>query len=152
MTGQVGQANLLEPIETASRDEFTALQIERLKWTLHRVYDRVPHYRAKFDAAGVHPDDLKTLADLAKFPFTTKKDLRDSYPFGLFAVPRERDRARPRLLGHHRPADRGRLFPARPRHLGRRDGALDARRRLPARHDGACRLRLRPVHRRPRRA
>jgi phenylacetate-CoA ligase len=89
MTGQAGQASLLEPIETASRDELTALQIERLKWTLHRVYERVPHYRAKFDAAGVHPDDLKTLADLAKFPFTTKKDLRDNYPFGLFAVPTE---------------------------------------------------------------
>jgi len=59
-----------------------------LKWTLNRVYERVPHYRAKFDAAGVHPDDLKTLADLAKFPFTTKKDLRDGYPFGLFAMPR----------------------------------------------------------------
>jgi phenylacetate-CoA ligase len=87
MTGQVGQASVLEPIETASRDELIALQIERLKWTLHRVYDRVPHYRAKFDAAGVHPDDLKTLADLAKFPFTTKKDLRDNYPFALFATP-----------------------------------------------------------------
>ena len=87
MTGQVGQANVLEPIETASRDELIALQIERLKWTLHRVYDRVPHYRAKFDAAGVHPDDLKTLADVAKFPFTTKKDLRDNYPFALFATP-----------------------------------------------------------------
>jgi phenylacetate-CoA ligase len=87
MTGSIPQANLLEPIETASRDELTALQIERLKWTLHRVYDNVPHYRAKFDAFGVHPDDLKTLADLAKFPFTTKKDLRDNYPFGLFASP-----------------------------------------------------------------
>jgi phenylacetate-CoA ligase len=87
MAGSIPQANLLEPIETASRDELTALQIERLKWTLHRVYDNVPHYRAKFDAVGVHPDDLKTLADLAKFPFTTKKDLRDNYPFGLFASP-----------------------------------------------------------------
>lgn len=78
----------LEPIETASRDEISALQLQRLKWTLQHVYHNVPHYRAKFDAAGVHPDDLKTLADLAKFPFTTKADLRDNYPFGLFAVPR----------------------------------------------------------------
>ncbi|MGO4870803.1 MAG: phenylacetate--CoA ligase PaaK [Roseiarcus sp.] len=88
MKGAVSQANLLEPIETASRDELTALQCERLQWTLKRVYDNVPHYRAKFDAAGVHPSDLKNLADLAKFPFTAKKDLRDGYPFGLFAMPR----------------------------------------------------------------
>ncbi|MCX7741964.1 MAG: AMP-binding protein, partial [Tepidimonas sp.] len=80
----------LEPIETASRDEIAALQLERLKWSVRHAYDHVPHYRAKFDAAGVHPDDLKTLADLAKFPFTTKADLRDNYPFGMFAVPRER--------------------------------------------------------------
>jgi phenylacetate-CoA ligase len=78
----------LEPIETASRDEVTALQLNRLRWTLQHAYDNVPHYRAAFDAKGVHPSDLKTLADLAKFPFTTKKDLRDNYPFGLFAVPR----------------------------------------------------------------
>ena len=78
----------LEPIETASRDEITALQVQRLQATLQRAYDKVPHYRNAFTAAGVHPSDLKTLADLAKFPFTTKKDLRDNYPFGLFAVPR----------------------------------------------------------------
>jgi phenylacetate-CoA ligase len=78
----------LEPIETASRDEVTALQLDRLRWTLQHAYEHVPHYRAAFDAKGVHPSDLKTLADLAKFPFTTKKDLRDHYPFGLFAVPR----------------------------------------------------------------
>jgi len=78
----------LDPIETASRDEISALQLQRLKWTLKHAYDNVPHYKQKFDAAGVHPDDLKTLADLAKFPFTTKADLRDNYPFGLFAVPR----------------------------------------------------------------
>ena len=79
----------LERIETASRDELAALQLERMKWSLRHAYDNVPHYRASFDAAGVHPDDLKTLADLAKFPFTDKKTLRDNYPFGLFAVPRE---------------------------------------------------------------
>lgn len=80
----------LEPIERASRDEVAALQLERMRWTLRHVYENVPHYRRKFDAHGVHPDDLKTLADLAKFPFTTKQDLRDNYPFGMFAVPRER--------------------------------------------------------------
>ena len=79
----------LEPIETASRDEITALQLQRLRSTLQRAYDHVPHYRQAFDAKGVHPGDCKQLADLAKFPFTVKKDLRDNYPFGLFAVPRE---------------------------------------------------------------
>jgi phenylacetate-CoA ligase len=77
----------LEPIERASVDELRALQLQRLRWTLNRAYDNVPHYRAAFDAAGVHPDDCKDLADLAKFPFTSKADLRDNYPFGMFAVP-----------------------------------------------------------------
>ncbi|WP_175924406.1 phenylacetate--CoA ligase PaaK [Burkholderia latens] len=77
----------LEPIETASRDELTALQLERLKWSLRHAYEHSPVYRRKFDEAGVHPDDLKTLADLSRFPFTTKSDLRDNYPFGMFAVP-----------------------------------------------------------------
>ncbi len=80
----------LEPIETASRDEIAALQLERLKWTLRRVYDNVPHYWKAFDAAGVNPDDLQSLEDLAKFPFTTKADLRANYPFGMFAVPQEK--------------------------------------------------------------
>lgn len=79
----------LHAIETASRDEIVALQTERLKWTLNHVYRNVPHYRAKFDAAGVHPDDFRELADLARFPFSTKQDLRDNYPYGLFAVPRQ---------------------------------------------------------------
>ncbi|WP_431207217.1 phenylacetate--CoA ligase PaaK [Burkholderia cepacia] len=79
----------LEPIETASRDELTALQLERLKWSLRHAYDHSPVYRRKFDDAGAHPDDLKTLADLSRFPFTTKSDLRDSYPFGMFAVPQD---------------------------------------------------------------
>ncbi|URI11323.1 phenylacetate--CoA ligase [Aquincola tertiaricarbonis] len=79
----------LDPIETASADELQALQLQRLKATLQHAYDHVPHYKAAFDAKGVHPSDCRTLADLAKFPFTTKKDLRDNYPFGLFAVPRE---------------------------------------------------------------
>jgi phenylacetate-CoA ligase len=79
----------LDPIEIASRDEIAALQLERLKRTLRHVYDNVPHYWKAFDAAGVHPDQLTTLADLAKFPFTAKDDLRANYPFGMFAVPRE---------------------------------------------------------------
>jgi len=79
----------LDPIEKAGVDELRALQLKRLKATLRHAYDNSLVYRVKFDAAGVHPDDCKSLADLAKFPFTTKKDLRDSYPFGMFAVPRE---------------------------------------------------------------
>ena len=81
--------DLLDPIERASRDEITALQVQRLRATLERVYCLVPHYRKAFDAAGVHPDDLRSLQDLARFPFTTKQDLRANYPFGMFAVPRE---------------------------------------------------------------
>lgn len=80
----------LEAIETASRDEISALQLERMTWSLTHAYENSPFYRQRFDEAGVHPSDLKTLADLAKFPFTTKKDLRDTYPFGMFAVPREK--------------------------------------------------------------
>ena len=79
----------LDPIERASRDEIAALQLARLRVTLANVYANVPHYRRAFDEKGVHPDDLKTLADLAKFPFTGKADLRANYPFGMFAVPRE---------------------------------------------------------------
>jgi phenylacetate-CoA ligase len=80
----------LEPIERASRAELRALQLERLRWTVAHAYENVPHYRRKFDAAGVKPSDLNSLDDLAKFPFTTKADLRDNYPFGMFAVPREK--------------------------------------------------------------
>ena len=77
-----------DPIEIASRDEISALQLKRLKWTLAHVYKNVAHYKRTFDRAGVHPDDLKTLDDLRKFPFTTKAELRDNYPFGLMAMPR----------------------------------------------------------------
>lgn len=80
----------LEPIEIASRDEIMALQLKRMKWSLRHAYDNVPMYKKRFDEAGVHPDDLKELKDLAKFPFTYKNDLRDNYPFGLSAVPREK--------------------------------------------------------------
>jgi phenylacetate-CoA ligase len=82
-------ADAYEAIERASRDELAALQLERLKWSVRHAYDHVRHYRDAFAAAGVHPDDLQTLGDLRRFPFTTKDDLRDSYPDGLFAVPRE---------------------------------------------------------------
>ncbi|MFV1491054.1 phenylacetate--CoA ligase PaaK [Phaeobacter sp. JH18-32] len=78
----------LDPIEIASIDEIRSLQLTRLKWSLRHAYDNVPMYKARFDEAGVHPDDLQQLSDLAKFPFTYKNDLRDNYPFGLFAVPR----------------------------------------------------------------
>jgi phenylacetate-CoA ligase len=79
----------LEPIETASLDELRALQTDRLRWSVRHAYENVPHYRASLDAAGVHPDDVKELADLARLPFTTKADLRENYPFGMFAVPRQ---------------------------------------------------------------
>jgi len=79
----------LEAIETAPRAELEALQLERLKWSIAHAYDHVPHYRRKFTQAGVHPRDLQSLKDLARFPFTTKQDLRDNYPFAMFAVPRE---------------------------------------------------------------
>ncbi|MDV7142360.1 phenylacetate--CoA ligase PaaK [Tropicimonas sp. TH_r6] len=82
----------LDPIEIASIDEIRSLQLERLKWTLRHAYESVPMYRQRFDEKGVHPDDLKSLKDLSKFPFTVKTDLRDNYPFGLFAVPREQIR------------------------------------------------------------
>jgi phenylacetate-CoA ligase len=80
----------LDPIETASRDELAALQLDRLRWSLRHAYDNVPFYRRQFEAHGVHPDDCRGLEDLAKFPFTSKQDLRENYPFGMFAVPRER--------------------------------------------------------------
>ena len=90
MPTRMPQQGDLEPIERASRDEITALQLQRLKGSLAHAYENVAHYRKTFDAAGVHPGDLKSLDDLAKFPFTTKADLRDNYPFKLFAVPREK--------------------------------------------------------------
>ena len=80
----------LDPIELASRDEISSLQIERLKWSLAHAYENVPFYKEKFQAMSIHPDDLRSLDDLARFPFTVKADLRDNYPFGMFAVPRER--------------------------------------------------------------
>lgn len=124
----------LERIEIASLDEIRALQLGRLKWSLRHAYDNVAMslrhaydnvamYKARFDAAGVHPDDLHSLSDLAKFPFTHKNDLRDNYPFGLFAVPREAiirlhassgTTGKPTVVGYTR---------RRHRHLGRPAGA-----------------------------
>ena len=89
MSQRASASKELDPIEQASRDELQALQLSRLRATLQHAYDRVPHYRQAFDAAGVHPADCRSLADLAKFPFTAKADLRAQYPFGMLAVPRE---------------------------------------------------------------
>ena len=152
MSARAPERHELDPIEIASRDEIAALQLARLQATLRRAYDHVAHYRAAFDQAGVHPDDLRTLADLARFPFTTKEDLRRHYPFGMFAVPRARGRAHPRLVGHDRQADGGRLHQGRHRDLGRGLRALDPGRRRPPGRSRPRGLRLRPVHRRPRRA
>jgi phenylacetate-CoA ligase len=90
--GEAPAADLLDPAERIGPDELRALQLERLQWTLRHAYDNVPHYRKAFDAAGVSPHDCTSLADLARFPFTTKADLRDNYPFGMFAVPKSQVR------------------------------------------------------------
>ncbi|MEP5152248.1 phenylacetate--CoA ligase PaaK [Planktotalea sp.] len=89
MSNLAPDPSILDPIEFASRDDISALQLERMRWSLKHAYDNVALYKARFDEAGVHPNDLKSLADLAKFPFTYKDDLRANYPFGMFAVPRE---------------------------------------------------------------
>ena len=88
MTAKFPNSGDLEPIEKASRDEITTLQLQRLRATLQQAYDHVPHYRQAFDAKDVHPADLKQISDLSRFPFTVKNDLRQNYPFGMFAVPR----------------------------------------------------------------
>ncbi|WP_248959373.1 phenylacetate--CoA ligase PaaK [Sphaerisporangium perillae] len=90
--GDLGDLGHLEPVERIGQDELHALQLERLRWTLAYAYDNVPFYRRSFDRAGVRPQDCRTLTDLAHFPMTTKDDLRDNYPFGMFAVPREQVR------------------------------------------------------------
>jgi phenylacetate-CoA ligase len=90
--GAAPGAALLDPAERMSVDELRAVQLERLRWSLQHAYDNVPHYRRAFDAAGVHPDDCRDLADLVRYPTTSKGDLRENYPFGMFAVPREQVR------------------------------------------------------------
>jgi phenylacetate-CoA ligase len=89
MQDRTPDPDTLDPVERASVDELRALQLERLQWSLRHAYDNVPHYRSAFDDAGVRPEDCRSLADLAAFPFTTKQDLREGYPFGMFAVPRD---------------------------------------------------------------
>ena len=107
-----GYSPVLDDAERASRDEITALQTKRLAATLARAYDNVAHYKKAFDKAGVHPRDFRQLSDLKNFPFTVKTDLRDNYPFNMFAVPARTAGPRPRLIRHHRQADRGRLYQA----------------------------------------
>jgi phenylacetate-CoA ligase len=87
LRGEAPQPELLDDAERMSVDELRALQLQRLQWTLRHAYENVPHYRRAFEGAGVHPDDCRELADLAKFPTTSKADLRENYPFGMFAVP-----------------------------------------------------------------
>ena len=89
MVNRVPVPEELEPIEKASTDELQALQLERLKWSIGHAYDNQAPYRAKCDEAGVSPEDLCDLDDLSKFPFTVKDDLRDAYPFDMFAVPQD---------------------------------------------------------------
>src|SRR3954463_926747 len=89
MTSMTSPQPVMDETERASRDEIIALQSRRMAWTLAHAYDNVVHYKKAFDSKGVHPSDFKQLADLAKFPFTVKTDLRDNYPFNMFAVPRE---------------------------------------------------------------
>ena len=90
--GEAPDPGLLDPEERIGVDELRARQVERLQWSLRHAYDDVPHYRRAFDAAGVHPDDCRELADLATFPTTSKADLRENYPFGMFAVPQDQVR------------------------------------------------------------
>jgi phenylacetate-CoA ligase len=90
--GESPDPALLDPAERVSVDELRSIQLERLRQTLRYVYENVAHYRRAFDEAGVHPDDCRELADLAKFPTTSKADLRENYPFGMFAVPEEQVR------------------------------------------------------------
>src|SRR6202171_5178929 len=85
-----GYSPEMDEAERASRDQIMALQTKRLAWTLAHAYANVAHYKKAFDQAGVHPSDFKQLSDLAKFPFTVKTDLRDNYPFKMFAVPRQK--------------------------------------------------------------
>ncbi len=140
----------LDPIEIASRDEIAALQLARLKRTLRHVYDNVAHYWKAFDAAGVHPDDLEVARRPRQVPVHHQGGPARQLPVRPVRRAARADRARARLLRHHRQADRGRLHQGRHRGVGRGGRPLDPRRRRPARHEAAQRLRLRPVHRRPR--
>ena len=142
----------LDPIEIASRDEIAALQLQRLKATLRRVYDNVPHYWKTFDAAGVHPDDLNIACRSRQVPVHHQGGPARELSVRTVRRAERGHRAHPRLLRHDRQADRGRLHQGRHRGVGRGGGALDPRLGRPARHEAAQRLRLRPVHRRARAA
>ena len=124
MNGQDLDKNWLDSAERASRDEIMSLQRERLARTLWHVYEHVPHYRRAFDGRGVHPADFRQLPDLAKFPFTVKADLRDNYPFGMFAVPVGQGGASARVVGNDGQTGRGRLHQGRCRHVGGRGRPL----------------------------
>ena len=147
-----GYSAELDEAERASRDEIMALQTKRLAWSLKHAYDNVAHYKKAFDAAGVHPVRFQTALRSRQVPVHGED--RPSRQLSLQHVRGAARKAgpRPRFLRHDRQADRGRIYPGRYRHLGRRDGALDPRRRRAHGHDHAQRLWLRPVHRRARRA
>ena len=140
--------------ERMSRDELEALQLVRLKETVRHAYENVPHYRAKLDAAGVYPDDIRALDDITRLPFTTKEDLRQNYPFGMFAVPSQRGRAHSCVVRNHRTSHCRRIHQGRSRDLGGPRRPLAAGIRRSAGNAGAQCVRLRAVHgraRRPRR-
>ena len=141
----------LEPIETASVDELRALQLERLRWSLRHAYDNVPYYRKMFDVAAVHPDDVQGPGRPGQVPVHDQGVAARQLPVRHVRGAARAGRPDPRLVRHHRPAHRRRLHRGRHRHLGHGDGPLDPRGRRPARAHRAQRLRLRPVHRRPRR-
>ena len=133
--------------ETLPREALEALQLKRLRDLVDRMYARVPFYRQKLTEAGYKSGDIRTLGDLARLPFTTKDDLRDNYPFGLFAVPMDRGRPHPRLVGDDGQTHRGRVHPARHRHLVRVDGPDALRRGYHQPGHRPQRLRVRPLHR-----
>ena len=142
----------LEPIETASRDELQALQLQRLQWTLQHAYENVPHYRQAFDAQGVHPSDCQLAGRPGEVPVHHQGRPARELPVRHVRRAARAGGAHPRLLGHHRQAHGGGLHAGRHRPLGRPGGALHPRQRRARRRHRARRLRLRPVHRRPGRA
>ena len=142
----------LEPIETASRDEITALQTQRLAWSLKHAYDNVEAYKKKFDAAGVHPVRFQAAGRHREISVHHQGGPARQLSVRHVRGAAGQDRAHPRLVRHHRQADRGRLYAEGHRQLGGSDGALDPRLRRAAGHEGACRLWLWPVHRRAWRA
>ena len=152
MDDRTPSRDTLDPIERASIDELQALQLTRLQSSLRHAYDNVPHYRRAFEAAGVHPDDCKELADLGEFPH--HQQIRSPGELSVRHVRRAQgtDLPDPRLVRNHRPTDRRRLHRGGYRHVVHRHGPLDPGRGRPTRRPGAHRLWIRPFHRRARRA